>query len=91
MSDYEDEAVLLVGDRKIKVDAYLDADRSGPITGWDGYVEARDDSEDFHDAMSTDDVRIRLANGREGDVVPTNTSVGSARLYISGSGPIPFD
>jgi hypothetical protein len=90
MSDYHGDAVLLVGDREIEVQAHLHADRTGPLHEWGGYVEAEDEAEDFYDAMNSDNVRIRLNNGREGNVVPTNTTIGSLRMDLSGSGAIPF-
>lgn len=91
MDSYQGNATLLVGDTEIPVTAELEADRSGPFDDWGGRVRTSDSDEDFYLAMDSDEVKIRLEDGREGTVVPTGTSVGSGVLTVSGSGPIPFD
>ncbi|MCX4825006.1 DUF4873 domain-containing protein [Streptomyces sp. NBC_01142] len=90
MSNYQGPAVLIAAGSHFEVHATLSAARSGAHGGWGGSVQTDDPAEDFYTALERGQVKIRLPDGREGDVVATRTAIGSGRLRVSGSGPTPF-
>ncbi|MFD4258257.1 hypothetical protein ACFWR9_11650 [Streptomyces sp. NPDC058534] len=90
MAIYNCPATIIADGNEISVEASLGSSHDGTFRSWEGSVEATEDGEDFYDVMISDDVKIRMPDGREGVVVPTYTSVGSGRLDVTGSGPAPF-
>jgi hypothetical protein len=90
MSNYQGPAVLIAPGAEFAVEATLSAARSGSVGEWGGSVQTDDPAEDFYAAIDGGQVKIRLPDGSEGDVVATRTAIGSGRLRVSGSGPTPF-
>ncbi|AVZ71719.1 hypothetical protein SLUN_05460 [Streptomyces lunaelactis] len=90
MSNYQGPATLIAGGAQIEVVATLSGGRSGPGSEWGGSVQTDSAAQDLCSSMNNNEVKLRLPDGREGDVVATSTAIGSGRLKVSGRGPMPF-
>ncbi|GAB2714342.1 hypothetical protein [Streptomyces bullii] len=89
MPKYDGPATIVAGDLEICVEAHLRTHTPGELSSWSGSVRA-DPSEDFYEVLVSNDVKIRLPDGRTGDIIPGRTTVGSGLLPIHGTGPAPF-
>ncbi|WP_436777592.1 hypothetical protein [Yinghuangia sp. YIM S09857] len=90
-STYQGSTHIVLGDFEIAVMAELHMEVSPGLAGWRGILEADDPNEDFNEVIRAEgNPTFRLADGRTGEFVPTNTSVGTGVLRITGSGPKPF-
>lgn len=90
MSNYQGPATLIAGAAQLEVHATLSGSRAGQAEEWGGSAQTDGSSDDFFTALANDSAKLRLPDGREGDVIAKRTAIGSGRLKISGSGPSPF-
>lgn len=86
---YSGPAVLITEDGEMGVRAELWGERGPGMPSWRGHVTA-DPGEDLWPAWEKGEGRLRLPDGQEGRFVAGQTTAGSDRMTIEGSGPAPF-
>ena len=88
-NDYHGQATIVSGDQQISVVAMLTRDHRAGQDRWRGSLNAAP-GEDFWCVLEVGHAKLQMPCGTTADFVPTNGTIGSGRLIISGSGPAPF-
>lgn len=86
---YAGPAILVTDSGEMAVEAALQVEQLRATPSWRGHVTA-DPSEDFWSVFQEGEGRLRLPDGQEGRFIPAQTTAGSGRMAITGSGPAPF-